>query len=96
MAQETGLKSALSTAKKESAKKAKQKTKPKTKPKPKGIYLSEDERDTLENILDDFGADWNLHKLIKFAISQFIGDYKSGRFKATETTKTITELKAKK
>ncbi len=87
MAQGTGLKGTLQTAKKAIQK---------TKPKPKGIYLSEDERDTLENILDDFGSDWNLHKLIKFAISQFIGDYKSGRFKATETTRTITELKAKK
>jgi hypothetical protein len=81
----TGLAGAL-----QGAKKAKQKT------KPKGIYLSVDERDELENILDNFGADWNLHKLIKFAISQFIDDYKSGRIKETEKTKTITELKAKK
>ena len=81
----TGLSGAL-----KGAKTATQKT------KPKGIYLSVDERDELENILDNFGADWNLHKLIKFAISQFIDDYKRGRFKETETTRTITELKAKK
>ncbi len=88
MAKSTGLKGALSSAKKD--KKKGQKI------KPKGIYLSEDEREDLLDILDNFGADWNLHKLIKFAISQFVTDYKDGRFTATETTKTITEIKAKK
>ena len=81
----TGLKRALQSAQTE-----------KKKIKPKGVYLSEDEREDLLSILDNFGADWNLHKLIKFAISQFVTDYKDGRFKATETTQTITEIKAKK
>jgi|APSaa5957512622_1039677.scaffolds.fasta_scaffold359529_1 hypothetical protein len=82
----TGLSGALKSAKKNTTQKT----------KPKGIYLSEDEREDLLSILDNFGADWNLHKLIKFAISQFVTDYKDGRFKATETTQTITEIKAKK
>ncbi len=81
----TGLKKALKGAKEATQKIG-----------PKGVYLSADERDDLEGILEDFGSDWNLHKLIKFAISQFIEDYREGRFKATETTRTITEIKAKK
>ena len=63
----------------------------KRKQKPKGVYLRPEEQDRLEEIAFDLGADWNVHKLIKTAISRFISDYDEGKIKIKKVETTELE-----
>lgn len=58
--------------------------------KPVSIYLSLDEKQTLETIADKLGV--NRHALLKFAVMYFVKEYEAGNIKPKTTTQTVTTL----
>jgi hypothetical protein len=58
--------------------------------KPVSVYLSMDEKQTIETIAAALGV--NRHALLKYAVSYFVKEYEAGKIKPKTTTQTITTL----